>query len=146
MRQPHASMDTPVHGVLAIPAEVGFGLLAQVIHDHLQLIVMLNRILCSQQAMFASMIDIVNEFLPDLVSRQFVVDGDGIDRALQHARVFGVTRVLDNSQAAALFDLFQARCAVRAGTRQHDANRVFTGVFRQRTEEIINRHARTARF
>ena len=77
--------------------------------------------------------------------RQLVVHQAGGDHAARHAVKFRGFRCLGHGHPAAALDRAHAERAVAAGAREHDPDRPFVLVLRERPEEEIDRQPLAAR-
>ena len=87
----------------------------------------------------------VDQLARHLRHRQHEVDRRGGDRAARHAVEVGLVGHLREGQAALLLDVRNARRAVGARARQHDADGARAMRLRQRAEEQVDGHVAAAR-
>ena len=135
----HAAFDAAQDGVLLVVGKIMPGVGAQQQKDFLQRLThLIGRRDDLRHQPGEGMLDVGEQLCGHLFRRQLIIHQAGGQRALRHALIFRGGRRLHHHHAAHLFYRAHAEGAVAPGPGEHDADRRFPLLLRQRTEKVID--------
>ena len=148
-RQSHAPLQTAQQGRFLVAAEIVTGVRSQERENPAQMLALaLQDLLPARRGralgVQARILHVLNDGLPDLPGRQYLIRVAGVDQARGHRRKFGALGRLREAQAPGGLDRPGARRAVRAHSGEHDCDRLLLLHVGQGAKEVIDRPAMAA--